>query len=68
MKKYISLIFIFIAFVSKLAAQPLPPEDPGGNPVPVGKFAALLLLVAFFLLSGKKDQIKNIFRKQETKQ
>jgi hypothetical protein len=46
-------------------AQPLPPKDPGANPVPVGKYAALLLVIAAIVIFEYKGQIKKVFHKNK---
>ncbi|MCF8359445.1 MAG: hypothetical protein K9H26_11835 [Prolixibacteraceae bacterium] len=67
MKRYISLILSLLFSVSQLFAQPRPPEDPGANPVPVGKYAALLLVIAAIVIFEYKDQIKKVFHKKKHK-
>lgn len=52
----IIIILFTILFSVDLHAQPLPPTNPYGNPVPLGAYAALLLVVGAVLLLKKKKQ------------
>ena len=53
--RIITTILILIFTTANLFAQPLPPTNPSGNPVPIGEVAGLLLVIGgAFLIKRKK--------------
>ncbi len=47
--KYLIATVVIVLIQSLALAQPLPPESPGGNPMPVGGIITLLLASATIL-------------------
>jgi len=57
LKQTTILLFVFVMIQLSANAQPLPPDEPGGNPVPLGWTALLLFLSAIVI--GIKQLNKN---------
>ncbi|MCF8358593.1 MAG: hypothetical protein K9H26_07520 [Prolixibacteraceae bacterium] len=59
--KSFSLIISLLIFAKVLSAQPLPPADPGANPVPAG--GMIYLLIAAITAIG----VRKLSKKERTK-
>lgn len=57
--KHMAFTAIFLVAATAAMAQPNPPSDPTGNPVPLGQIAGFLLIVAGFFLVKYKTNDKN---------